>query len=237
MATFALIGGKVNREKVNNRIEKEIINSCNKKTPIVLFCPYAVKDINKAISKFHKMMDEIDCKIIDLTWDLIDKFEEYLKLADILYIGGGVSDDLVKVFINNKLDLILRKYLDSDKIFIGSSAGAMLFTVISMGDKDMFYDNFHNYNYKMVKGLSILNISMCPHYQNEDLILYNDEIKKYGLLSFGIEEDTCLVIKENNYYVLKDDPRMSIYRFDPKKNYSMEPLYEGEIYENSCIRS
>ena len=89
----------------------------------------------------------------------------------------------------------------------------------------------------MVHGLSLLNISMCPHYQNEDLIFYNDEIKDYGLLSFGIEEDCCLVVDGIKYFILKDDKQRSVYSFAPKEGYKMVPLYEGEIYENSSIRS
>ena len=237
MATIALIGGKVNREKVNNSIEKKLISFLNKENPVVLFCPYAVADYEKAIIKFHKMMEGINCTIVDLYPKDIDTFEKYLIESDILYIGGGISDNLIKIFKDNKLDLVLKKHENENKIYIGNSAGAMLFANISMGDKDMFLDNFHSYNYKMVKGLSMLNISMCPHYQNEDLMIYNDEIKKYGLLSFGIEEDTCLVIKENKYFVIKDDKRMSVYKFDPLDNYKMEPLYEGEEYEDSRIRS
>lgn len=237
MAIYALIGGKVNREKVNNHIEEKLLSLTHKKTPIVLFCPFAVLDEEKSISKFHHMMEGLDCKIIDIYKKDISKFDEYLNQADILYIGGGVSDDLIRIFESYHLKEILLQYEKTNKIYAGSSAGAMLFTVISMGDKDMFVDNFHTYNYKMVHGLALLNISMCPHYQNEDLILYNDEIKKYGLLSFGIEEDTCLLIDGSSYSVIKDDLRMSLYQFHPKNDYIMKPLYEGEVYEDSSIRS
>ena len=237
MAIYALIGGKVNRTKVNNRIEKELLKLTGKERPSILYCPFAALDINKSIMKFHQMMEGINADIIDLTTDNEEQFEELLKNADMLYIGGGMSDDLIRYFKIKKYDVLLKKYEDSNIIYAGSSAGAMLYTKISMGDKYMYSDNFHNYNYKMVLGLGLLNISMCPHYQTEDLIFYNDVIKEYGLLSFGIEEDTCLVINQNKYYVLKDDFSMSLYEFDPKDGYKMKPLYEGEIYENSSIRS
>lgn len=237
MAIYALIGGKCNRPKVNNRIEKELLKLTGKDIPNVLYCPFAQRDIQKSINKFHQLMEGIPANITDLTYQNEEQFEELLKNADMLYIGGGMSDDLICYFQMKKYDLLLKKYEDSNIIYAGSSAGAMLFCNISMGDKYMYSDNFHNYNYKMVKGLRLLNISMCPHYQNEDLIFYNDAIKEYGLVSFGIEEDTCLVIDSNKYYVLKDDFSMSLYEFDPKNGYKMKPLYEGETYENSSIRS
>ena len=235
---LALIGGK-SKDSLENRIEKILFSYSKKEKPTVLFCPYAtINKIDSSILKFHNLVKNINCEIIDMTLDNINNFEELLIKSDILYIAGGVSDDLVSLFRKYHLDEILKKYLNSDKIFIGSSAGAMLFTNVSMGDKYMFSDNYHNYNYKMVDCLNLINISVCPHYQNEDLVIYNDEIKKYNLPSFGIEEDTCLVIDNNDIFVIKDYQNKSIYYFDNKNHYKMIPLYEGEKYEkNSMLRS
>ena len=236
MVRFVLIGGK-GKDSNLNHIENEIIKMTNKKNPLILYCPYATKDIEKSINKFHNLMKNFECEIIDLTFDNINDFDFLLNKADILYVGGGVSDDLVDIFKKNNLDKVLYKYLDSNKIYAGSSAGAMLYTKVAMGDKDMFSDNFHNYNYKMVDCLGILNISICPHYQNEDLIFYNDVIKEYSLDSFGIEEDTAVIIDDNKYGCLKDDKKRSVYYFS-RDNYLMVPLYEGEYYEKgSSFRS
>ena len=236
MVRFVLIGGK-GKDSNLNHIENEIIKMTNKKNPIILYCPYATKDIEKSINKFHNLMKNLECEIIDLTFDNINDFDFLLNKADILYVGGGVSDDLVDIFKKYNLDKVLYKYLDSNKIYAGSSAGAMLYTKVAMGDKDMFSDNFHNYNYKMVDCLGILNISICPHYQNEDLIFYNDVIKEYSLDSFGIEEDTAVIIDDNKYGCLKDDKKRSVYYFS-RDNYLMVPLYEGEYYEKgSSFRS
>ncbi len=236
MVRFVLIGGK-GKDSNLNHIENEIIKMTNKKNPLILYCPYATKDIEKSINKFHNLMKNLECEIIDLTFDNINDFDSLLNKADILYVGGGVSDDLVDIFKKYNLDKVLYKYLDSNKIYAGSSAGAMLYTKVAMGDKDMFSDNFHNYNYKMVDCLGILNISICPHYQNEDLIFYNDVIKEYSLDSFGIEEDTAVIIDDNKYGCLKDDKKRSVYYFS-RDNYLMVPLYEGEYYEkDSSFRS
>ncbi len=232
---LALIGGK-SKDSTENKIEKALFSYANKAKPKVLFCPYAtINKIDASIEKFHKLVNDIDCEIIDMKLEDINNFDKLLSECDILYIAGGISDDLVDIFKRYNLDRILNKYLDSDKILIGSSAGAMLFTAISMGDKYMFSDNFHNYNYKMVNCLSLLNISICPHYQNEDLVVYNDEIKKYNLPSFGIEEDTALVIDQNRMFVLKDYKDKSLYYFDNNNNYKMIPLYEGVNYEKDSM--
>lgn len=226
---FVLIGGKSNLDRLNT-IERHIVKMTNKKNPVILYCPYASLDIEKSIKKFHELMKGIECQIIDLNFNNINDFESLLAIADCLYIGGGSCDDLVAFFKNNGLDKVLDKYIDSNIIFAGQSAGAMIWSRVAMGDKYMFSDNFHNYNYKMVNCLGYLDINICPHYQNDDLIIYNDEIKKYNYDAFGIEEDTALIIDGNSYYVIKDKSFRSVYYFS-KNDRIMKPLYEGEIYE------
>ncbi len=231
MIKFVLIGGKKNKEILTNNIEKYIINLSGKNNPKILFCPYATSDYKKTNLKFKNLINNLSADVYYMDENDINNFDKLLNEADILYIGGGVSDDLISLFKEKELDKILYKYLNTNKIYAGSSAGAMLYCKACMGDKDMYTDNFHNYNYKMVMGLGILNLSICPHYQNEDLIIYNDEIKNYNVKSFGIEEDTCLIYDNDKFYVIKDKNNMSLYYFDNNKNYLMIPLRKGEIYE------
>lgn len=231
MPRFALIGGKANRAIVSNKLEKHLKLISNKNKPVVLYCPYAANDIDKSINKFKELMYDINCEIINMTYENMNEFDNMLYMADILYIGGGCSDELVKFFNDNNLTEILKKHLFDDIIFAGSSAGAMLYTSCAMGDRFVYLDNFHYHNYKMVDCLGFLKLTICPHYQNEDLIIYNDELKKYPFDGFGIEEDTMVVIEDNKFYVVKEDNNRSVYYFDRNKEYIMIPLYEGVIYE------
>ena len=228
---FVLIGGKENKEIQDNLIEKRIIESLDCK-PRILFCPLATIEKEKAIFKFKKLLHDIDYDLDVLDLNNLDKFDELINTADIFYVGGGNCNHLVDVFKKNKLDIKLKNHLNDNIIYIGSSAGAMLVSVISMGDRDMYSDNFHNYNYKMVECLGILNISICPHFQNEDLIIYNDEVIKLDIDSFGIEEGSALVIDNDKFYVLKDQNKNMIYYY-PNDSKKMIPLKAGVIYEKT----
>ncbi len=230
MVTFCLIGGKINKEELSNRIENHLLELSNKSKPKVLYFPFAAKNYKKSNDRFMKLMNNLNADIYYMDLDSLNHFDKLLNEADILNIGGGVSDDLISLFKEKELDKILYKYLNTNKIYAGSSAGAMLYCKACMGDKDMYTDNFHNYNYKMVMGLGILNLSICPHYQNEDLIIYNDEIKKYDYDAFGIEEDSAVIIKDNHFYIIKEEKKMSVYYFN-KNDYIMNDLKEGIIYE------
>lgn len=231
---FVLIGGK-NKDNNLNIIEKKAFRLANKEKPFVLYIPFASKDIDKSYNKFLSLIDGISCEVCSLNFSNINDVRKLMDKADIIYVGGGVSDALVNFFKVNKLDLLLKEYLNSDKVYVGSSAGAMLVTKVAMGDKDMYSDNYHNYNYKMVKCLDILHISICPHYQNEDLVIYNDVVKDLDIPAFGIEEDTALVIDNDKFYVYKDDSKRSIYCFRKGKN--MISLYENKEYSFKDIRN
>ncbi len=234
MPIFALIGGKSNQEN-HNIIERHLLKLTKKERPTILFCPYAtISHVDKSIEKFQRLMSGLDCEILNLTLENISLFEDYLITSDMLYIAGGHCEDLIAFFKQHKLDIILRKHISDSKVFAGSSAGAMLYTFASMGDRYAYTDNFHIYNYKMVNCLSFLDITICPHYQQEDLIIYNDVLREYPYDAFGIEEDTMVVIEENKYYVVKEEKNKSVYYFDKAANYLMIPLYEGVLYEKNC---
>ena len=234
---FVLIGGKVNKEILDNKIEKEVIESLGKEIPKILFCPLAAIDTAKSIKRFKEMMKGINCEINIFDNHNINDLDNLLKSNDIFYVGGGNANHLVEVFKDNKLDIILRNHLNDNIIYMGSSAGAMLVTLESFGDRDIYQDNFHIYNYKMVDCLDILHISICPHFQNEDLIIYNDEVKKLDVPAFGIEEGGALVIDNDKYYILKDNSKNMVYYY-PKDSKLMTPLIRGEVYEeNSGFRS
>ncbi len=234
---FVLIGGKVNKDILDNNIEKEVIESIGKKIPKILFCPLAAIDTDKSIKRFKELIKDIVCEINIFDYHNINDLDNLLNSNDIFYVGGGNANHLVEVFKNYNLDKILINHLDDDITYIGSSAGAMLVTLKSLGDRDIYQDNFHIYNYKMVDCLDILHISICPHFQNEDLIIYNDEVKKLDVPSFGIEEGGALVIDNDKYYILKDNNKNMVYYY-PQNTKLMTPLIRGEVYEkNSGFRS
>ncbi len=232
MVTFCLIGGKVNKEPLTNKIESHLISLTKKERPKLLYFPFAMPNYQKSNKRFEMIIGDLNADVTYMELEDINRFDELLNDTDILYIGGGISDDLIDLFKNKGLDKILLKYINTNKIYAGVSAGAMLFTIASMGDKYMYSDNFHNYNYKMVDGLGILNLGICPHYQNEDLIFYNDVIKDYNFDAFGLEEDTGIVIKDNSFYVIKEESNVGAYYFKAP-DFIMQDLKEGVIYEKT----
>ena len=76
----------------------------------------------------------------------------------------------------------------------------------------------------MVKCLGLLNIVICPHYDHDGLDCFNDEVAKYGMNAYALEDDTAILI-DDDIKVFKMDKRKSVYLFDKDKDYQMIPLY------------
>ncbi|MDE6407399.1 MAG: peptidase E, partial [Anaeroplasmataceae bacterium] len=122
-------------------------------------------------------------------------------------------------------DYILEQYKDTEKLFMGISAGAILFSKFGMGDRYSYKDKGHNYNYQMVEGIGLLPITICPHYDHDGLDCYNVEVKHYPFDGYAIEDDTAILF-QNSSIIFKQDQTKSVYFFDSKNNYLMSPIYE-----------
>jgi dipeptidase E len=232
MARFFLIGGKDDDLK-SNFIEKKLLELSFKDNPIMLYFSAASKDNNKSINHFINTFANLKVNIIVVTLTLkeysFNELDDLFDKADIIYFGGGNTDVLRNIVSKNNVDKLLLKYLNSNKIYAGISAGAILLCKSGMGDSYSYVDNFKTYQFKMVKGLNILDFSICPHYQKDDLYVFNDEVKDCNL-AYGIEDDTAIYI--NKFVnVFKANKKHSVYEF---KNSLLKPIYP---YYNSDVEA
>lgn len=219
-----LIGGRsVNPS--NYIIEEEMLKGYN--LPKVLLFPTATIDSIKSINNLKSLFDRFNCKYEFALLFSEDKSSIIKKIndSDILYFAGGNTNVLVSKIKELGLDEYL---LNTKKDIVGISAGAIMMCNAGMGDSYSYIDNNHTYNYKMVKGLGILDIVICPHYDNEDLYVFNDEVIKYNCSSYALENDTAIIFKNNHVEVIKSDLRKSVYFFDKEMDYKMSSIYKNK---------
>lgn len=223
---FVLIGGRSINNLNNFELELKIFKHLNISNPNILFVPQAAyKDINSAIIKFKNLTKDFKGSIEYLTNLTLDNVDKMFDWADIIYFSGGSCTNLVRIVNESSLITCINKYLNSNKIYMGVSAGAMLFTKYAMGDENIYTNNYHIYNYQMVKCLGLLDIVICPHYDHDGLDCFNSELKGYGLNAYALEDDTAILV-DDKIKVFKMDKRKSVYLFDKDKDYQMIPLYE-----------
>lgn len=224
MKHIILIGGH-DAQFTSYKIEDYIVSLYN--SPKILFFPTAMKDSLKAIDNFKLLFKkyniDIDIAYLYNNKDSKEIILDKISKSDILYFGGGNTEVLVSKIKEYDLIDILK---ETDKTLVGISAGAIMLSKCGMGDRYSYPDNFHTYNYKMVEGAGILNISICPHYQNEDLYLYNDEVKKLDFDSYAVENECAIDFYDGKIKVIKANLKNSVYKFSKEEGYIMTPLYE-----------
>lgn len=223
---FYAIGGANYEKKESLTIDLDILKQVNKDNPKVLYINAANPEIKKAL-KFKEYYEELGfvVKLLEPNDDIVSLFSQ----ADIIYYGGGITSRLKEFIIqNNLLELTINAYI-SGKIIVGVSAGAIVFFEYGFGDKEAYVFNLETVNHKLTEGIGFFNGIFCPHYQNSGLLSFHDEIKKYPLDAFALENGAALKINEKGYIVVKGKG-CNAFRFDYKDNYRLDYLKKDVLY-------
>lgn len=226
MADYALIGGRSIPHIKDFTLEEKIFKALSYSVYKILYIPLACyPNLYDSIRKFKELVPQ------KYTIDVLENYENYFEMiqkfeeADVIYFGGGCAEELVSLSKRYGIDSILASYQNKKKLFMGVSAGAILFSQYGMGDRYSYKDINHIYNYQMVQGLGILDFVICPHYDHDGLDCFNEEVKAYGLDGYALEDDTAILVS-SGLLTFKQDPQRSVYFFDSHQNYLMKPLYE-----------
>jgi len=173
MKIVAIGGGEIGRPGFpveTTKIDKEIISLSGKKNPKVLFIPTASSDSEGYVEVFNKHYGKrLGCKI-DVLYLIKDKLskkqvKEKILGSDIVYVGGGNTAKLMRVWKKAGLDKILKKAGDQELILSGVSAGSICWCKYGLSDSRKF--NNPNATFIKVSGLGFINTLYSPHYNFE----------------------------------------------------------------------
>ena len=223
---YAIGGGNFLKEE-NLHIDKEIISETNKKHPRLLYIPAASNDRNDAIETFKNYFEKLGAIVDILYIKDMELAETKFNESDIIYFGGGMSKRLVDIAKKFNLKELIIKAYQKGKVIAGISAGAIMLFDYGFGDQYAYSYHDEVKGYRYVMGLGILKGIFVPHYQQKGLIMFHDEVDKYPLNAFALEDMTALKITENKVKVIKKRGQMVIL-FNQDKNHLLEPLEEKE---------
>lgn len=228
MASFYLIGG-FDFDLKSNYIAKMLLGLTKKEMPSILVFPTAMMDDEKGVASFLYQFQNLKYKyeVVKL-YDLPDEKEvlKKAKSSDILFFTGGNTIRTLE-FINKYYYDLFIQFSKLDVIISGISAGANIWTKEALADAYSYKDNDNYYNYKMVAGLNIIPISLCPHFNENDRILYFRNFIKTDL-AYALENNTALYIdnKKITHFSING---YHIYRFRKENYYIMEYLKKNQI--------
>lgn len=181
-ATFVLIGGGEIGQGETYLIDQRVVALSSKPDAKLLFLPTAAHDAPGYFPVVQAMYSQFGCDCQDLNIYEETPDTNYLQnmidYADIIYIGGGNTRDLLRRLKDCELDRILLKAAQTrdDLVIAGFSAGASMWFDASYADCDIT-DGVSD---KMVflKCLGYLPGLFNPHAQNEDRKNFEKDFRK-----------------------------------------------------------
>lgn len=173
MKIVAIGGGEIGRPgtKIETEsIDKEIIKLSEKTNPRLLFIPTASKDSEsyyQVIQNYYGV--RLGCKT-DVLYLIKEKpskkeIRDKVLSSDIIYVGGGNTLQMLKLWRKYGLDNILKEALEQGIVLSGISAGAICWFKYANSDSLKFTDSKNPLI--NIKGLNFIPLMSCPHYDVE----------------------------------------------------------------------
>lgn len=214
-------GGEIGRPGVKNEtlaIDREIIKLSGKKNPRLLFIPTASGDASGYIESVQNHFGKkLGCKIDSL--ELIVKkytkreLEEKILKSDIIYVGGGNTLKMMKIWRKLGVDILLEKALKMGIVLSGLSAGSICWFRYGNSDSARFGKN-KAASMIRVKGLDMIPALHCPHYDiekgREDSL--KGMMKKNKGVAIAIDNCAALEIIGDQYRILKSKKTANAYK-------------------------
>lgn len=168
MGNILAIGGGETFEE-NRILNTEIISLSKKKNPKILFIPTASCDAEEYWKKFDiEFRNKLKCKtnVLCLINDKPKKEEITDKIlgSDIIYVGGGSTLSMMKLWRKFKVDEILTRAYRKGIVMSGLSAGGICWFKYGLSDSR----RIKNPKADLIKvnALNFISAAYCPHYDS-----------------------------------------------------------------------
>jgi dipeptidase E len=188
-------------------MDKRVVALSRKKHPRVLFIPTASGDSQKYVDVFIKQYEErLGCTVetLLLLRDRPSKKEiaERIKRADIIYVGGGNTLRMMKLWRKLGVDKLLIAAHKRGAICCGLSAGSVCW--FREGNSDSRKSIDPAADYIRVKGLGLIDCLHCPHYNSEPdrQPSLKKMMKKIPGVAIALDDCAALIVQGNRMEML-----------------------------------
>ncbi|MES2215935.1 MAG: peptidase E [Patescibacteria group bacterium] len=217
-------------------IDKEVIRLTGKKNPRLLFIPTASSDSLGYLETIQKHFGKrLGCKI-EVLWLIREKLsreeiEQKVMSSDMVYVGGGNTLRMMRVWRAVGLDEILKKACNKGIVLSGLSAGSICWFDAGVSDSR----RFKNPDADLIKvsGLGFISATHSPHYDVEKV--RRTGLKKIMQKTSGvaIAIDNCCAVEfiDNTYRVINSKSAAKAY----KVYWKAGKYYEEEILKRKVF--
>jgi len=237
---IAIGGGKVmvpHGLPETTAIDQEIVRLAGREGPRFLFIPTAsddAPDYCEAITRHFGKRLGCSVDVLDLVKRSVahSGLAERILGADIIYVGGGNTLRMMKLWRRRGIDDLLREACICGKVLCGLSAGAICWFRQGNSDSRKF-SNPDDDSLIRVSGLGLVDALLCPHYDveaNRERSLENMMRRTPGV-AIALENCTAIQIVDDRYRILSTRRGKQAYRVCWRRGrYLREPLKACEDF-------
>jgi peptidase E len=216
---LVLIGGGEIANGETLEIDRYIVESCKKERPHHLFIPTASREPEGYIATVQKVYESLGCRCDSLcildTGITHDEIDRKIDWADIIYVGGGNTEFMLREWEKAGVDKPLIAALQTDKVVSVLSAGSICWFEYGISDSESF-GNDADWHYSYVEGLGTLRGCHCPHFDDREK---EDRFRRFlesNRKSFLAIENNCAIsIQKDSYRIVRSDKNKNAYIVTP----------------------
>src|SRR5580698_361231 len=207
-AIVAIGGGDI-RTRGTAAIDREIIRLSGKKHPKLLFIPTASSDSDRYWQRIPKYFGKfLNCRtdVLFLIKEKLSKaqFTAKIRSADIIYVGGGNTLLMMRVWRRLGVDKLLKSAYEKGTVLCGVSAGSICWFDSGHSDSMSFY-NPRKWKYINVRGTGLIEGTHCPHYNSTTLGVprrkdFQKLIRKIGGIGIAIDNNCAIEFIDGRFY-------------------------------------
>lgn len=175
----------------DTRIDDYALAATGKTTPRVCFLPTASGDSDSQLDDFYAAFgpSRAQASHVALFRRRRQEIPTLFEDADLLYIGGGNTANLLAVWRVHGVDELVTRAYRSGTVVVGMSAGA------SCLFEESLTDSFGEPLVGLADGLGLVSGSFCAHYDRGKRRARYHEAVAHGLEGgFGVDEGAALHI-------------------------------------------
>lgn len=226
MSTIVAIGGGELKDLDTLPIDRTIVKLTHKKHPKALFIPTASNESVGYYETFQSVYGKkLGCEtdVLYLIKEKLSKKEIERKIlsADIIYVGGGNTLRMLRIWRKYGVDTLLHKAHRQGIILSGLSAGAICWFRYGSSDSRRFMKNGEQSEYLMrVSALGLVPLTLSPHHIREKKLRESgmqDIMQRTPGVALALDDNSAILIQDDRYEVLKSKQDAGIKKVFRKK--------------------
>ena len=240
MKKIIAIGGGEIRGAETLKIDKEIIKLTNKKNPALLFIPTASGDSEGYYQTVQNYFGKkLGCKTSVLyltkTSPSKEKIKKEIMSADIIYVGGGNTLKMIKIWKKFGVDKLLKLAHEKGTVLGGLSAGAICWFKYGNSDSRKMTDP--KAPLIKIKALDFVSPLFCPHYDVEKYRKpeLKEMMRKTPGVAIAIDNCCAIEIIDNTYRIISSKDSANAYKVYWSKGKYYETLIPKKKGFLPCI--